>query len=372
MSEESKPPLIWVNLILFSSTFLISLFVVPYYAIEQSLQTSVIVWTLLCFAFCNLSITAGYHRLWSHKTYQANFALRLIFALGGAFALQNSILHWSSDHRVHHKHVDNNDKDPYSAKRGFWFSHIGWMLRDYNKDNYADYSNCRDLQKDPIVVWQHKYYLPLALITNIGIPVTLGFIYQDIIGMVLFVGILRLVLVHHTTFFVNSLAHIWGRQTYTDKNSARDNGFLALFTFGEGYHNFHHIFENDYRNGIRWWDYDPTKWLIKGFSYVGLTTNLRKTPQILIEKARLKMMLTNAEKKTQSFPLLQTQIQDEFERIIKCLEDYYSVKKQMLGAKRTRLKEKYEFDLLVIRKQQIQVELNAMISDWRKLSCQAV
>ena len=81
--------------------------------------------------------------------------------------MQNSALHWSADHRVHHKFVDQNDKDPYSAKKGFWYSHIGWMLRDYQGDKYADYSNCRDLQKNKIVMWQHKYYLPLALVTKL-------------------------------------------------------------------------------------------------------------------------------------------------------------------------------------------------------------
>ncbi|MCV5919683.1 fatty acid desaturase, partial [Escherichia coli] len=81
-----------------------------------------LIWGILAFSFTNLSITAGYHRLWSHKTYEAHPVLRAIFAIGGAFSLQNSALHWSSDHRVHHKHVDNNDKDPYSAKRGFWYS----------------------------------------------------------------------------------------------------------------------------------------------------------------------------------------------------------------------------------------------------------
>ena len=112
-------------------------------------------------------------------------------------------------------------------------------------------------------MWQHKHYLALVILMNIGLPAFLGWLNGDIISMVLLAGLLRLVVVHHCTFFINSLAHIWGKQPYTNKNTARDNAFLALLTYGEGYHNFHHIFENDYRNGIKWWDYDPTKWLIK-------------------------------------------------------------------------------------------------------------
>lgn len=119
-------------------------------------------------------------------------------------------------------------------------------------------------------MWQHKHYVLLALLTNFGIPIALGLLYGDLIGFVLVVGALRLVLSHHTTFFINSLAHIWGTQPYTSKNTARDNGILAFFTFGEGYHNFHHIFEHDYRNGIRWWQFDPTKWLIRGSASIGL------------------------------------------------------------------------------------------------------
>ncbi|WP_036830272.1 fatty acid desaturase, partial [Photobacterium sanctipauli] len=144
-------------------------------------------------------------RLWSHKAYEANAVMRFIFAIGGAFALQNSILHWSSDHRVHHRHVDNNDKDPYSAKMGFFYSHIGWMLREYQASRYSDYSNCRDLQKDKIVMWQHKYYAPLAIATNFGIPLVFGLIHGDVWGALLLVGVVRLVLSHHTTFFINSL-----------------------------------------------------------------------------------------------------------------------------------------------------------------------
>ncbi|GAL18754.1 fatty acid desaturase [Vibrio maritimus] len=127
-----------------------------------------------------------------------------------------------------------------------------------------------EIYKRPVVMWQHKHYVLLALLTNFGIPIALGLLYGDLIGFVLVGGALRLVLSHHTTFFINSLAHIWGTQPYTSKNTARDNGILAFFTFGEGYHNFHHIFEHDYRNGIRWWQFDPTKWLIRGSASIGL------------------------------------------------------------------------------------------------------
>lgn len=332
-----KPKIIWLNVSVFVITFLFAAIAVPYRALTHGFDSAEIIMAIVCFIYCGMSITAGYHRLWSHKTYQAHWSLRLIFALGGAFALQNSILHWSSDHRVHHKHVDNNDVDPYSAKRGFWYSHIGWMLREYQVHRYTDYKNVRDLQKDAIVMWQHKYYLLLTIATNFGIPIAFGLWHGDLVSSLLLVGFLRLVLSHHTTFFINSLAHIWGKQTYTEKNTARDNGFLAFFTFGEGYHNYHHIFENDYRNGIRWWQFDPTKWLIKGCYFLGLTDQLRTSPEDKVEKARLAMILKRNQQKLASHPdaeQLLAKLQHEYDSLIAKINDYYDVKKQLLAAKK--------------------------------------
>lgn len=373
MSGSNKPPLIWLNVFIFLSSFIVAVAVVPWYGMTSGYGVEHLIWFLVAFSFCNLSITAGYHRLWSHKTYEAHWSLRLLFALGGAFALQNSALHWSSDHRIHHKHVDNNDKDPYSAKRGFWFSHIGWMLREYNANTFENYSNCRDLQKDKIVMWQHKYYVPLAIATNFGIPIALGLLHGDVLGMLLIVGVLRLVLSHHSTFFINSLAHIWGSQPYTDKNTARDNAVLAVFTFGEGYHNYHHIFENDYRNGIYWWQYDPTKWLIKSCSWFGLTKKLRVTPKLIIEKAKAKQSLSTASRNISKLPnaaLLNEALNKEFEALMGKMSDYYDVKKQVLEAKKNDLAKKYEKSLLKLRYQQMKQELATQRKSWESMVAQ--
>lgn len=335
-----KPRIIWLNVLVFSITFLFAAVAVPYRAFTHGFDSTEIIAAIICFAYCGMSITAGYHRLWSHKTYQAHWSLRIIFALGGAFALQNSALHWSSDHRIHHKHVDNNDRDPYSAKMGFWYSHIGWMLREYQAHRYTDYANCRDLEKDPIVMWQHKHYLLLTILMNFGVPIIFGLWHGDVISSILLLGFLRLVLSHHTTFFINSLAHIWGKQTYTDKNTARDNGILAFFTFGEGYHNYHHIFENDYRNGIRWWQFDPTKWLIKGCSYLNLTSKLRVSPEDKVEKARLAMMLLNSKRKLATHPnaeQLLERLQQEYDELIQKVNEFYAARKTLLSAKRDKL-----------------------------------
>nr|WP_136252660.1 fatty acid desaturase [Ningiella ruwaisensis] len=332
-----KPPLIPLNISVFLITTFIALVAMPFWVVFNGIDLIEIVTALVLFFFTGMSITAGYHRLWSHKTYDAHPIVKVVLAIGGAMAVQNSILHWSSDHRVHHRHVDVNDKDPYSAKKGFWFSHIGWMLREYQAERYSDYSNCRDLQKDKVVMWQHNYYLPIVLIANFGITGILGWLNGDVIGMILIAGVARLVAVHHVTFFINSLAHIWGKRPYTDTNTARDNGILAFFTFGEGYHNYHHIFEYDYRNGIHWWQYDPTKWLIKTLSWFGLTSNLRKTPEERIEKAKLQMQLKYAKRTLVNLPNADevvARVQKEYDLLVHKMSEYYSAKKKLMADKR--------------------------------------
>jgi len=182
MKSTENPPIIWLNSLLFIITFSVAVIGVPWYAYSHGLSTGLWLAMFGTIVFAGISITAGYHRLWAHKTYDAHWSLRILFALGGALAVQNSILHWSSDHREHHKHVDHDEHDPYSASRGFWYSHIGWMLREYQANRYHDYNNVKDLQKDPIVMWQHRNYLSLTLLTAIGWPLLIGWLLGDILG----------------------------------------------------------------------------------------------------------------------------------------------------------------------------------------------
>lgn len=293
-TQKEHAPRIWTTTILFAATGIAALTLVPWYGFAHGYSLGAWVAFGLLLVANGMSITGGYHRLWAHKTYEAHWSLRVFYAVFGAMALQNSALIWASGHRVHHRHVDDVDLDPYSAKRGFWFSHIGWMLREYPSGK-VDFSNVNDLKRDPIVMFQHNYYLPLVLLTNIGVPVALGLLAGDVIGYFLLAGVLRLVVSHHVTFFINSLAHMWGRQPYTDENTARDNDVLALFTWGEGYHNYHHIFQTDYRNGIRWYQWDPTKWMIQACSWVGLTWDLKRVSNFKIQRAIVSMQFKRVE-----------------------------------------------------------------------------
>jgi stearoyl-CoA desaturase (delta-9 desaturase) len=292
-NESTLPPIDWVPAVVLTGTCFAALILVPLYGAFVGYSLASWCWFAIFLVLNGVSITGGYHRLWAHRTYDAHWSVRLLFMLFGAMAIQNSILVWCAGHRPHHRFVDE-PTDPYSARRGLWYSHIGWMLRTYPA-TVPDFDYVKDLQRDPIVMFQHAHYVPLVLAMNIGLPALLGWLSGDLWGTILLAGLLRLVINHHVTFFINSLAHYWGTQPYTDANTARDNGVLALLTYGEGYHNFHHLFAHDYRNGIRWWHWDPTKWLIRGFSLFGLASNLRRTPEIDIERARLAMQFKRAE-----------------------------------------------------------------------------
>lgn len=231
-----------------------------------------------------LSITAGYHRCFSHKSYQGAWPVRLILLLFGSAAFQGSAIEWCTDHRNHHRYTDT-DKDPYSIKKGFWSAHILWLFKlDAEK---RDFSNVEDLKKDPLMRFQHKFFIPLGVLVGFGLPIAIASLWGDALGGLIIAGALRLTFNHHTTFAINSVCHFFGKKTYSEEQTAVDNWFTALFTFGEGYHSFHHKFPLDYRNGIRPYHFDPTKWLINGLAYVGLATNLKKVSEHRIIRQRL-------------------------------------------------------------------------------------
>jgi stearoyl-CoA desaturase (Delta-9 desaturase) len=343
-------PVNWVTAIVFTITPLAALIFVPWYGFAHGYSLSAWVSFVLILAATGMSITSGYHRLWAHRTYQAHWSVRLIYMIFGTMALQNSVLIWASQHRMHHRFVDDVDRDPYSAKRGFWFSHIGWILRNYPSGE-PDFTNAKDLQRDPMVMFQHRFYVPLAVGLNFALPLAIGFAVGDPIGVFLLAGLLRLVVNHHFTFFINSLAHMWGSQPYTDENSARDNGALALITYGEGYHNFHHIFQNDYRNGVRWWQYDPSKWLIATLSGVGLASDLKRVPDMWIHRAQLAMQFKRMERalerkrlhpQDEHFERLRARVGEEAAAFRKALEEWARVRDEWVGDRKRRLLQKWE------------------------------
>jgi stearoyl-CoA desaturase (delta-9 desaturase) len=219
-----------------------------------------------------LGITVGYHRLFTHRSFTCSDPVKVLFLIAGGWAFQNSALKWCSDHLRHHARTDQ-EEDPYNAMRGFWYSHCGWL---FFKDPYADEKYKAPFRKERWIVWQHRYYLPIVL-SGFLLPFVAGFLYGGItsgIGCFLLAGVGRAFLVLNSTFCINSLCHLWGDQPYGKEDSSRNSFAISLITFGEGYHNYHHAYPRDYRNGAEWYHFDPSKWLIFGLSKLRLVADL--------------------------------------------------------------------------------------------------
>ena len=277
----------WINTVFLMGTFLTTVVAVPLYIWHFGLSAFQIGLFLAFFIATGLSITLGYHRLFSHLTFQASPIVKLFTLVFGAAAFEGSALVWCADHRRHHKFVDHDD-DPYDISKGFFHAHIGWLLFRTGPDTPLTW--VRDLQKDRLAVWQHNYYVPLAFGVSFVLPTLIGFLvggWVAALGAFLIAGVARVVFVHHMTFCINSLCHWIGERPYSTKCSARDSLLMAFFTFGEGYHNFHHEFQYDYRNGVKPWHFDPTKWTIWLLHKVGLVKNLRTVPEEKILKAEI-------------------------------------------------------------------------------------
>jgi stearoyl-CoA desaturase (delta-9 desaturase) len=274
----------------------------------------------------------------------------------GAGALQNSALKWSSDHRYHHRFVDK-ESDPYNINRGFFYAHMGWIF--YKDPEERSFDNIRDLLKDPLILWQDKYYLPIAILSGFVLPTYIGYLFGYAFGGFLFGGLFRSVFVHHGTFLINSMAHVLGSQPYSTKVTARDSWITALFSNGEGFHNFHHVFANDYRNGIAWYHWDPSKWLIWSLDKVGLSSNLTRTPDWQIYKAKLenthehlpKAQSEMAQQCHQQLENLKANIEEKIQQLAKMRREFPS--------RETKIRQRY------FRKR-LRAETNALKRTWRE------
>lgn len=276
----------WINTIFLITSPIFALGLTIYFFMTNEHYWAQILMAVVFYFATGMSITGGYHRLFAHRTYKANPLLKIAYLLFGAAAFQNSALKWSADHRIHHNHVDE-EADPYNINKGFFYAHIGWIFYKESPDIHKNYP--KDLLNDKLVMWQHRNFMTIAIVMGFVLPTIIGYFLGSALGGFAIAGLLRIVFVHHCTFFINSLCHIVGSRPYTDTNTARDSFVMALFSYGEGYHNYHHYFPSDYRNGIKWYQFDPTKWMIKIASYIGLARDLKKVPQRMINEAISKM-----------------------------------------------------------------------------------
>jgi stearoyl-CoA desaturase (Delta-9 desaturase) len=310
----------------------------PLYLIyAQMASTSLIICSSVLMYITGLGVTMGYHRLYSHKAFKINPVAEAVMLFFATMATQGSAIRWSFDHRHHHSFVDT-DRDPYTITKGFWYAHFLWL---FEKPKKVEDRVVADLVRKPLLRFQHRYYGTLWFVTNAIAFFSFGFVFQDYLGAFIFTILLRMLCLHHFTWLINSLAHVWGARSFCKELTAVDNYIIALLTFGEGYHNYHHTFAQDYRNGIRWFHFDPTKWLIWSLYKLGLAKQLRTVPDYQIQEKMLlerkNILLADVKdsnlSKDWEAKISETieSVTDKWKRVKKLQESYMALKKE--GAK---------------------------------------
>jgi stearoyl-CoA desaturase (Delta-9 desaturase) len=216
------------------------------------------------------SVTAGYHRYFSHRSFKTGRTFQFVLALLGTLAVQKGVLWWAANHRRHHKYSDLEGDIHSPVQSGFWRSHVGWILAvDYDA---TDYDRIPDLAKYPELRWLNDHFLvpPVALaalLYLVGGPSWLvwGFFVSTTV-------------LWHATFTINSLAHVYGSRRYATPDQSRNNLWLALLTMGEGWHNNHHHYMNSVRQGFFWWEIDATYYVLRALSWFGIVWDLIQPP----------------------------------------------------------------------------------------------
>ena len=215
-------------------------------------------------------VVAGYHRYFSHRTFKTSRWFQFVLAFGAMATAQKGVLWWASHHRDHHRYSDT-DKDIHSAKlKGFYYSHVGWILAPDYKD--TDFNKIKDFAKYPELVWLNKHYWVPPTVVGAAMFLFGG---ASMLFCSFFLGV---VLLWHGTFTINSLAHKWGRQRYETGDESRNSLFLALLTLGEGWHNNHHHYMHSTRQGFFWYEIDIAYYILKAMSWVGLVWDIRGVP----------------------------------------------------------------------------------------------
>jgi stearoyl-CoA desaturase (delta-9 desaturase) len=217
-----------------------------------------------------IGITLGFHRLVSHRSFEVPKWLEYILVFCGTLACQGGPLDWVGLHRMHHKYSDT-EPDPHDSNRGFWWSHIGWMLY-HIPANQEIPRYTQDIANDPFYQFCQKYL--------ILIQVVLGLLLFAIGGwpFVIWGIFVRLVVVFHCTWFVNSATHKFGYKSHESNDNSKNCWWVALLTFGEGWHNNHHAYQYSARHGLKWWEIDITWMFIRTLQILGLATNIKLAP----------------------------------------------------------------------------------------------
>ncbi|XP_059047388.1 acyl-CoA Delta-9 desaturase-like [Achroia grisella] len=284
-ADDRKLDIVWRNVIIF--IFLHTGGVYGAYLFFGQIKLLTFIFTVFLINFSGLGITAGAHRLWAHKSYKARLPLRILLTICNTIAFQDSVIDWARDHRLHHKYSET-DADPHNATRGFFFSHIGWlMVRKHPQIKAKGHTiNMSDLNADPVLRFQKKYYKILMPLACFIIPTYIPTLWGETVWNAFFVpAIFRYVYSLNMTWLVNSAAHLWGSRPYDKNINPADTLPVSFVALGEGYHNYHHVFPWDYKTAeLGNYSLNYTKCFIDNMAKIGWAYDLKTVPTHVIQK----------------------------------------------------------------------------------------
>jgi len=294
--DTFKPVIVWRNVALFVALHFGAL--IGLYQIIFTAKWMTIPWVMVCWTISGVAITAGSHRLWSHKSYKARLPLRVLLVAMNCVSFQNDIIEWSRDHRCHHKWTDT-DADPHNINRGFFFSHMGWLIMKKHPKvkEMGSKLDLSDLTSDPVLAFQRKYYLPLVVLGCFLFPTGVPVLLWGESAVVAFytAALMRYAITLHATWFINSAAHTFGYRPYDVAISPVESVWTTVTAFGEGGHNYHHTFPQDYRTSEMSAVFNFTKLFIDFFARIGWAYDLKTTPDESIARQmgkQLDVMIT--------------------------------------------------------------------------------
>jgi stearoyl-CoA desaturase (delta-9 desaturase) len=267
----------------------LALVVVGWQLWNDALRWSDVIVFLICYVATALGVTVGFHRHLTHRAFKARRWVRGTLAILGSAAIEGPVISWVADHRKHHTYADI-EGDPHSphvdhghgwrgALRGLWHAHVGWLFIHTHRGNRQRYA--RDLLDDPLIRFVDRMFV-LWVTVGLLVPFALGYLiggslYAGLTGL-LWGGLVRMLVVHHVTYSINSLCHFFGRQAFDTGDESRNLLWLSPFTFGESWHNNHHAFPTSYRHGMRGWQIDISAGVIWLLEKAGLAWDVVRIP----------------------------------------------------------------------------------------------
>jgi len=286
--KKYKLDIVWINVILLGVLHAVAAYGI-FNRLNVDIRTNI--WGKFWGITAAIGQTAGAHRLWCHRTYEANTFVKIFLACLATMSYQNSLYVWCRDHRVHHK-FSETDADPHNAKRGFFFSHVGWLLVKKHKDviEKGKTVDMSDLEADPIVMFQHKYYYPLVILGTFVIPTLVPYYFwNESLGYSIVAAITTYIIGVNIVWCINSFAHLYGDKPYDGSIGPVESTLMRCCGLGEGFHNFHHVFPWDYRaSEFGFEGRNITTGLIDLFAKLGWVWNRKTVSQDIVKQRALR------------------------------------------------------------------------------------